>query len=136
MSTPRFVGVSVGLLAGAVAVVYLWFSLGLYLHEPGVENGGAKCAFASLPFLITFMIVFLSFYSPGTSFLRAVVYTLAAELLMCSILFLFAWGLARSWKAQSPNPPAAPNPARVSLLDFHIHRRGVGEPGRWADLDS
>ena len=102
MSIPRLVGVGVGLLIGAGALVYLWISLGFYLHEPGVENRGAKCTLASLPFLITVMIVFLSFYSPGTSFLRAVVYTILAELLMCSTLWLFAWGLARSWKAQSP----------------------------------
>jgi hypothetical protein len=100
MSVPRFFGVGLGLVIGAVALAYLWFSLGLYLHEPGVSDRGAKCILASLPFLITVMIVFLSFYSANTSFLRAVVYTLLAELLMCLMLLLFAWGLARTWQAQ------------------------------------
>jgi hypothetical protein len=32
----------------------------------------------------------------------------------------------------SPNEPAAPNPAIASRLHVGRHWRGVGEPGRWA----
>ena len=34
----------------------------------------------------------------------------------------------------APNKPAAPNPAVASRLHAGRHRRGVGEPGRWAAL--
>ena len=93
MSIARKVGVGVGLVLSFFAFLYLLVSMGIYLNEPGVTARGAAIAFASLPFLITVGIVFVSFSAGDASFGRALLYTIVAEVLglLSGSLLLVAW---------------------------------------------
>ena len=87
MSTTRIVGVGVGLILSFFALLYLLFSVAIYTHEPGVAHPKANSTLASLPFLITFCIVFLCFYSAEVSIGRALLRSIVAE--VCVLLLIF-----------------------------------------------
>ena len=88
MSIPRLLGVGVGLMLSFFALLYLLFSMGLYLNEPGVSNRALKVAFACLPLLVAVVLVYACFATGEISAVRALCYTVVAELLGFLVGFL------------------------------------------------
>jgi hypothetical protein len=134
MSNVRIVGVGVGLVLSFFAFLFLLFSMGIYLHEPGVPARGANIAFASLPLLITVGIVFLCFSAGDASFGRALLYTIVAEvlgLLLGSLLLAAFVFLGRSPRVilQRQTPIiATTNLLDVPHLPLSIEAVGVESP--------
>ena len=69
-----------GLVLSFFAFLFLLFSMGIYLHEPGVPARGVNCVIASLPFLFCVGMVYLCF-AGETSWGRALLYTVGSEVL-------------------------------------------------------
>lgn len=89
MSLARLLGVSVGLILGFFALLFLLVSMGIYLNEPGVPARKLNCAIAAVPFLVTVGIVFASFSSDERSCGRALLYTFLTELVLAMLTGLF-----------------------------------------------
>jgi hypothetical protein len=133
MTILKILGVGVGLVLGFFALLYLLFSLGLYLNEPGVSHRGLKCAFASIPFLITVGIVYGCFFMGDTSYSRALLYTALAEVCLFAAIAAFLLWWEAALQRSAPNKPAAGNAGVASRLTLQRHWPGVPEPGRSAE---
>jgi hypothetical protein len=112
-------------------LLYLLFSLGLYLHEPGVPHRGLNCAFASIPFLLTVGIVYGCFSMGDTSYRRALLYTALAEVCLFAALAAFWLWWEAALQRSAPNQPAAGKAGIASRFTIGYQWPGVPEPGRW-----
>jgi hypothetical protein len=115
MSIPRILGVGAGLVFGFFALLFLLFSMGIYLNEPGVPHRKLNCVIASVPFLITVGIVFSCFSSDELGMGKALLYTFLAELCLAVLTALFVFWLFWSLERSSPNQPA-PNGGPATQL--------------------
>jgi len=88
MSASRFLGVVVGVILSFFALLYLLFSMGLYLHEPGVRHRALGVVFAALPLLATSSLVYACFATGGISAVRGICYTVVAVTLGFLLGFL------------------------------------------------